>query len=428
MKNVKLEYLEPIVKFAYNNNEKTFRNGNFSENYMFNMIMVCDQFFFEDVRMIFEIMLSERVCIRNCGEFLVLGKNYNCQIITRVCMEFICHNLGRALESSTLDFLDPILLNEISQFYRACFNIDSYRNITPDADAISDEDLIKFIEEFEIEEEHEEVVVRPKQKAKYAANKSEIERRTYEKQAMALITNFSIEKESLKEPKKLHVEASVEDTVCWQKVSLDKKDPKKKMLFAAIKSNEVIRLEERSNREEFVSLKSIVTSPEINEENSRNSFTLADYKFKQEKSKKEKNRISSEPQTDVKDNLDTKGIPQNAWNLSAINFGLPVARKFSDNFPSHSLGSDAIKSKKCQIPCSASASKKPHKKFFVQENFYNEQKFLHILKDEIKDKQQFEKTKAKSLMLTQIEEEAIEQLKGFYNIDKGIILLLEFFV
>ena len=53
---------------------------------------------------------------------------------------------------------------------------------------------------------------------------------------------------------------------------------------------------------------------------------------------------------------------------------------------------------------------------------YAQESFHTILKDEINEKQQFEKSRTKSLMLTQMEEEAIEQLKLFYNIDKGIFL------
>lgn len=440
MKNVKFEYIEPIIKFAYNNNIKTFRNGNFSENFMFNMIMVCDQLLIEDVRAIFEIMISERICIRNCGEFLSLGKNYNCQIITSVCMKFICHNLDRALESQTLDSLDSELLSEISQFYRACFNMDAYRNITPDTDAISDEDLAKFVEEFELdfpveEEIHEIVPVKPKQKAKYPANKSELDRRAYEKEAMALISILSIENKELpKSTKKISEDANLnlqksEELVkeSWQKVALDKKDPKKKMIFAAIRSNEVMRNEEKSYVDQFVSLKALSKSPDVNDESviSRNSFTLADYEFKQGKSKKGKNRQSSEGDRkfdlpSISTSSEIIESPQNPWNLSAINAGSSNSKNlFDDSFPAPNLtlnvSSNPAKSRKSQtLSPQSSSSKNAHNKLYAQENFHS------ILKDEIKEKQQFEKTRTKSLMLTQMEEEAIEQLKQFYNIDRGI--------
>ena len=43
-------------------------------------------------------------------------------------------------------------------------------------------------------------------------------------------------------------------------------------------------------------------------------------------------------------------------------------------------------------------------------------KFTTIIKDEKKEKQIFEKIKSKSLILTQIEERAIQELSEFYNI------------
>lgn len=146
------EYMRPIIEFLYSSDVGNFRKQNFSETFLFNMIVYCDQFFIESLRKVCEILILEKITIRKCGEFLDFACMYNCEILKEGCLEFICQNLARVLNYKSLDMCEPEALKNINEHYRKMFkDVFDYRMITPDSDAVDDELLLSFVDDFRID-------------------------------------------------------------------------------------------------------------------------------------------------------------------------------------------------------------------------------------------------------------------------------------
>lgn len=375
---------------------------------MYNMISVCDQFLINDIKNIFELMICEKILIRNCGDILEFAFHYNCEYLKKVCMEFISNNLSRILESSALDSLSPDILNELSKFYRKYFDLDCYRFITPDSSAISDEDLMEYIKDFELDlndtnEDNTQIVnsdKKQKNKQKSTLNRFEIEKRNYEREALNSISKKSCEEINTKKTKIPPVSPNNPNEF-WMKIDSKKDTPeKKKMVFAAIKSNEIMKNSSSNSLSDsnFVCLKTMLSSPanleENNENNLRNNFTLADFALN---IKSKKNRGISESDSIAKspDPAEvTVKKTENAWAINnvAIKKDEIIDLKKVLILKNERLSNNIIKSPS------------------------QTQEFSLILKTELKEKQSYEMSKSKSLALTQVEEKAIEELKTFYNV------------
>jgi hypothetical protein len=391
---------------------------------MYNMISVCDQFLINDVRNIFELKICEKIFIRNCGEILEFAFHYNCEILKNVCMEFISNNLSRILESPALDSLNPDILNEISKFYRTYFDLDQYRMITPDSNAISDEDLMEFIKDFDTNSNcsnEDEIAVlnekKLKNKPKHKLNKLEIEKRNYEREAVKTLSKESTvtvkNETSVKNISTINP-TSPRTRESWMKIDSKKETPdKKKMVFAAIKSNETMKASVLSSMPDsnLVCLKTMLSSPisvensaSVKESNLRNSITLGDFTPSKKDSKSKKNRRYSENDFPLKScnevQAEILSKSENVWNINkeTVHKGRTSDIQLTPN--------------KLDITPQVTPKKLEKDPVLWQ----SPKEFSNILRTELKDKLNYEKTISKSLALTQIEEKAIEELKIFYNV------------
>lgn len=147
LKHISINIMRPIIQFAYDNNIDALRNSNYSENFIYNMIAICDQYLIENMKAIFETLICERITLRNCAENLEFSFTYNCELLKTYCMEFITLNLARLLEGNFIDHLDSTILKELSLFYRKFFHFENDSNyiITPAFDAPTDEQIDELI-------------------------------------------------------------------------------------------------------------------------------------------------------------------------------------------------------------------------------------------------------------------------------------------
>ena len=183
----------------------------------------------------------------------------------------------------------------------------------------------------------------------------------------------------------------------WHRAEKDKKEIKKKVLIAPMVLNENIKSEPIPIAGNFVNLKSFNTSTSLEMTSPRNTITLADFTFKHSKVKK---RTASEDEEQSKIVL---ASPKSPWNMESIEL------KAANNF---NVGQSPITKKSPKVNKSSSSNSS-----FINPMGSAEKKFSLILKDDKKDKEMFQKSKSKSLILTQIEEKAILDLSVFYNID-----------
>lgn len=415
---ISIDYMLPIIEFLYSNNIEEVRNSQYSDNYLYNMITICDQFFVEDLKLVFELIAGEKLSVRNCGEILEFAQTYNCETLQNCCMQYVSLNLARILEHRSLEGVFPEALQPINKFYRQFFSLEAYRTITPYSSAVTDEELHEFVQDFSVDlkSEIEQEAGRKADKVKSKPSRLSLDKRNYEKEGILSIKKMALDDDTLAkiDVKKLELEreaAEVSEKLeaeakCWLKVA-DKKDViKKKTVLAAVKVNELLKTESKTAFD-FVPLKSppqqqvvATPSPETSEpERKSTSFSLADFTPMKRSQKSRKRTTSStwdqlvatspppQPQP-------VSSPPQSAWNtLPAVE----VARSPFD---------EAITKAKPRAGSSRSISfDKPA-----------ESSFSSIVESERKQKQYLQKIKTKSLVLTQMEEKAIEELQIFYNV------------
>lgn len=391
LRHVSINFMKPIVQFAYDNDAGALRNANFSDNFMYNMIAILDQYLIENIKNIFETMIMRKVNLRNCAENLEFSFAYNCHLLKDFCMEFICSNLSRLLEGNVLDPLDIDILKELSSFYRKYFKYETDSNhiVTPAFDAPTDEEIEKVIGRFDFSSYSEAIQQSLKKtpKTKNRLSKSELLRRNYEKEGLKNLRHdeetSEISTQKSPESDKSTTVVNVDDKN-WQK--RERKDSGKRKVLTAIKVNEIMR-SETVQHEPMVDLKNLRNSISEETEPSRSIITLADFGIKNKK----KIVVSQAAPVPVETEE-----PKPAWNMSNVELK-PVNQQQcpSDLFKS------AQSKKKASSPRPSSAEKN----------------FSSIVRDERKDKSNYEKIKSKSLILTQIEEKAITELSEFYNID-----------
>ncbi|XP_055379540.1 inhibitor of Bruton tyrosine kinase-like isoform X2 [Condylostylus longicornis] len=278
---IPIEYMQPILDFLYTNDIENFRKQNYNENFLYNMIVICDQFFINRLRKLCETLVLEKISIRRCGEMLEFAVAYNCEILKRGCMDFICQNLSRVLFQRSLEMCEPQTLKYLNMHYRQVFqNIFDFRVITPDSEAISDEDLLKFVGDSIVDLDYklkdDMTSLKNVKKGKSKEEKFKSDRRNYEKDAILSKLkelNMENEKDMLDKEKQLdqkeinHVlkeaneinEKLIADSSSWTKIN-KKEETRKKSIGGNIKANNILK-EEKKQKENFVNLNKIISSP-----------------------------------------------------------------------------------------------------------------------------------------------------------------------
>ncbi|XP_050078956.1 inhibitor of Bruton tyrosine kinase [Anopheles maculipalpis] len=506
LKTVPREYMDVIIPFLYDNDYGRVRRQRYSENFILSMIIICDQFLIEELKSIFETILSQRVHLRNVGELLEFSYQYNCELLKSVCMQFVSVNFARLLEWHLLDGLEPTILEQIDHFYKEFFRLGDYRMITPFADAIGDEELEQFVSDFRIDLDQKASADQPivssdrstkltpkgKQTNMTALSKLQREKRNYEKEAMVYLERLVLEEAAAVKERKISasksanapstsyttapkskpdttLERSVPDenvtNKVWQTVSADSK--RKAALSAALRANELMKEEaQQPSSESFSNLRTVLErsptapqlvplrSPDEGYESASNvppraaTLNLSDFTIHNARlSQKERKRLNSEKSKVAKTSSveipaeSVPIVPVNPWKNVA---NVPVADLFKPSDPI--LGSDVplsgrkqrnnsinesskpVKAEPGIISSTSSGNaadqsstifpKKPHRQRHSSTRYSGGDKdFNEILEEERLQKRYFEKIKSKSLVQTQIEEQAIEELRAFYNVE-----------
>ncbi|XP_004537512.1 inhibitor of Bruton tyrosine kinase [Ceratitis capitata] len=439
------EYMQPIVEFLYSSEVEHFRKQNYSEAFLYNMIVYCDQFFIERLRKVCEIMILDKISIRRCGEMLDFACMYNCELMKRGCMDFICQNLARVLNYKSLDICDPDALKCINKHYRQMYSeVFDYRVITPDSGAVDDELLMSFVSDFHVDlnyrmDEDEDAVHKSAAKLKSRENKNNMNsKRQYELEAISsMLESINVDEKNLKSPQETQSKSTKEaadvaeklqaEARNWMKVA-DKKDLKKRQtLEGSLKINEILKAEEKPIIElvPLTKMHGEATTAKTSEKPLPEdpasvtpvkgySLNLADFTSppsREKLSQKQRKRLSSESTqswrapapTDSKP-VNIPVTPPNAWGV------VPQASSsaYSVSPPTGSISDPSSFANMMRAGNSNVHNSSPQ----TADN-----SFSRILADERKQRDYYERMRNKSLVLTQIEERAIAELREFYNVD-----------
>uniref|UniRef100_A0A2M4AFK3 BTB domain-containing protein n=2 Tax=Anopheles triannulatus TaxID=58253 RepID=A0A2M4AFK3_9DIPT len=510
LKTVPREYMDVIVPFLYDNDYGRTREQRYSENFLFSMIIICDQFFIEELKSVFETIISERIQLRNVGELLEFGFQYNCEVLKMACMQYISVNFARLLEWHLLEGLEPTVLVQVDRFYKEFFQLEAYRTITPFSDAIADEELEKFVRNFRVDleekmESKEKVAAVPIRSKQVSAipkvSRLQQEKRNFEKEAMAYLQRLSFEEAATAKERKTSASSSSvapsngeskrsltperrkpdvdvvgeagagHPTKAWQKVVTPSDAKRKSALSAALKANEVMKSETKpvqSSGEGYSNLRTMLdkapTPPQRTPDEGYESangaappnaivspISLGDFSLQKGKlSQKQRKRLSSTTEKpSLADNVNQQPQQQqqqnnspsppveavNPWknvNAPPVADLLKIQSSEAAGSPQPSAASAVRKHRKStnenhgngNVTMDATqlatlpSSKQQRQRLSSSRLSGGEKDFSEILADERRTKQYFEKIKSKSLIHTQIEERAIEELREFYSVDK----------
>lgn len=448
--------MEPIIDFLYTNDTQLIKSqsSNYSDNYLYNMIITCDQYFINQLRNIFETLLIDRLTIRKCSDMLEFAHEYNCKLLKKCSSEFIVQNMARVLEHRILEDLDFQLLNEIGQLYRKEFKIkESVHELSSRLDndgQLGDVLLESFVEDFAVDLNYKcEYKSSSKAKENKKIRNNTQDRRSYEKEAKDAIRNLSIEasdaNKKVTQASPLSSEAAkivdeLHSKINWTKVSEKKNTKKKGLVVVSPRLNEVLQNEEKE-KENFVSLTkppptSPIDIPATSIHNSdgddssislRSSLNLSNFTPTKRMTQRQRKRwplhstsidetSTSEP--NILENLST----DNVWGNNSLNDSFANIIKSPNQ---SSSVTSPVNIPQISPGPSSSFFQSPPQASTIFLNRLSKSKsspcetecFTKILKDERKEREYYEKLKTKSLVLTQIEETAIDELKSFYNVD-----------
>lgn len=461
LSTVAFEHMEPIINFLYHNDTHFIRKQQYTDSFLYHLMEICDQFFVTRLKNIIEVMMIEKITTKKCGDMYEFATVFNCHLLEVACLDYICQNMGRLMENRCLEHLQVENIEKISAYYKQVFQINDNDPAidTIYLNCISDDDLMSFVEDFEIDlmQKNDNVIVKPVKSKK--SDRPSSDRRNYEKEGINLMKNLSFEETSpisnIKKSNDDSIVAEAEEisrsftteSAKWMKV-VEKKDVKKKISLAAIKTNEILRNEPR-DQENFTPLKipnssdldkSLSTptkSQPIESPTEKTSFNLSLADFTPQKGAKlsQKQRRRQLSQSDNLPSPKPNEIIQESPNKPA--WSTPISTPEQSNVwkiktVSEPSTSAATKSQPINIISPNAAASSMNSSASFNDSFFSpsptkssvptasiksNDSFTKILKDERKQKEYYNKMKSKSLLLTQIEESAIDELKKFYNVD-----------
>ncbi|XP_031631768.1 inhibitor of Bruton tyrosine kinase [Contarinia nasturtii] len=476
LKTIPFEYMEPVINFLYHNDTNLIRKKDYTDSFLYGLMEICDQFFVTRLKNIIEIMMIERMTLKKCADMYEFATVFNCSLLESASLDFICQNMSRLLENRCLEHLQIESMEKISEYYRQVFQISEngeHVMSTVFGGCIRDEDVISFVDDFYVDLFQKKDTVaksatistttKPKKTERLSSD-----RRNYEKEAINLVKNLSIEENTATKQKQPVIDDSIiieaeeiarsftTESTKWMKVT-DKKDVKKKIVLAGLKSNDVLRNEPKE-LENFTPLKSSKTMSQgssagdqsdldksttpipiesPSEKSSTFNLSLGDFTPQKgtKLSQKQRRRQLSQSEksecspSSIKHTEQSPSKKTVAWNAST------TSTPEQTNVWKVKSTPDATVNKTQPINiASTSKANANHSNASFNESFYSlspikssvhsgsndddsTTSFTKILVDERRQKEYYNKMKSKSLLLTQIEETAIDELKKFYNID-----------
>lgn len=445
---IPLEYMEPIINYLYHNDTNVIRKEQYTDTFLYHLMEICDQFFVTRLKNIAEIIMIEKMNARKCADMFEFSVMYNCTLLETAALDYICQNMGRLLENRYLDHLDIESLEKISTHYKRIFLILDGEYLYCRNVSVDHEMILSFIDDFQIDLYYKHLDDTPKSKSRKTERLSS-DKRNYEKDAINHVKSLSLESDT----PTTNIKAPVDDIINeaevisrsieseaakWMKVA-DKKDIKKRNVLTVLKTNELL-MNEPKEPDNFTPLKIKKTDESM--DNSMSScidespstifnLSLGDFtptKTNAKLSQKQRRRQLSQSDNAPLMNDHVQSPPfKSAWNTPVVEqseqpnvwesknnsdaHDTPKTRTQPINIAAKKMSSTSfIDNNSLSLPSpSTSSAKSPS----VQSN----NSFTKILADERKQKEYYNKMRSKSLLLTQIEETAIIELKKFYNVD-----------
>ncbi|XP_074037168.1 inhibitor of Bruton tyrosine kinase isoform X2 [Leptinotarsa decemlineata] len=129
--------VEALLEFLYTDSLSTL--SSIDTDHLFKILILADQLFVTRLKDQCERLLSDNLTLRNVIQILAFAHVYNAEKLKVCCMKFMVLNMTPLLESRALDELEEELLKELSEFYFQEKREVWCRVITPYSTAVLDE-------------------------------------------------------------------------------------------------------------------------------------------------------------------------------------------------------------------------------------------------------------------------------------------------
>lgn len=419
-----------------------------------NILVVADQFLLSRLKQICECQLTKLLTLKNVAEVLQFSFNYSAGQLQNSAMQFICLNLPALLENKTLEILDEEVFSSLDKFYRRSNPTFEKRRITP-VFGFPSKQLIE--EEFEAEPINLEDLEAAEEVAKLSLKSRSRRHSSGDK------------KSDRRSPRgRLNSTESCSSGSDNDEDNDDNDDKLSLCDFEIEEKDEVVSppqisspVEDKSDKSFFSSLLNQAALP------TENNSSKIEKKKPAKLSQKERKRLSMEsenpkPKTEVVTTPKAAWVGWGAGNSGQISSSPSLAdiMKMERKSPSETKiipktpSSDNVRTRKTsesdkkpekrpswkkidlntniEKPKAASATptktsnpwniptSPPNNNSFSFSSLESPKKgtdesFEQIMKEDVKRKENLYKAQSKPLYVTQIEEQAIEELKAFYN-------------
>lgn len=413
--------LQPVIDFLYTDECPSVTSSD-SIDFLTSLLIVSDQLFVNRLREMCEVALANLITLKNCTEMCQFAHTYNAEQLKKCCMQFISLNLCTFIENRNLEVLNDSLLEELTDYYTKFIPIMSSRIITPFSNAPDDEtvnaaekenriNLDNIDEDMKREEPIE--VPRKKNKSTKKIEYTENEKARMRYESVSSVNALDLSTET----------GSGDITLSLRNLQLEGREQspiEKKEQWIKAPSNS-----EKQQKIVQARLKAIIAAKILTEEKHVESFT-----------KLTKHASSPPPQSVLFESSSPKAInsvlpqegyfdsprsPQGSIYISHVGAKLSQKQRKKLALESKSGWDDVLEKPVANEP-STSAPKNPWKVVEPPAQIVTLRKrtdpdFNEILADQRKQKDNFSKMMTKSLVMTQLEDKAIEELAKFYNIE-----------
>ncbi|CAH2249161.1 inhibitor of Bruton tyrosine kinase isoform X1 [Pelobates cultripes] len=127
---VRSDVLQVIIDYIYTDEALSIKESTNVE-FICNVLVMADQLLVVRLKEICEVIITERITLKNAAELLEFAALYNAEQLKLSCFQFMGLNMAALLEARTLDVLSDDVLKEMSDAYRKMIIGMDRRMITP---------------------------------------------------------------------------------------------------------------------------------------------------------------------------------------------------------------------------------------------------------------------------------------------------------
>jgi len=448
--------VQTVVDFLYRDESSQVVKSEDIE-FVCNILVVADQFLLSRLKQICESQLTKLLTLKNAAEVLQFSFNYSAGQLQNSSMQFICLNLPALLENKTLEILDEEVFSCLDKFYRRSNPTFDKRRITPNVGLPSKQQIEEEFEEdpfnFEDLEAAEEVskLTLKSRTRRHSSGDKKSDRRSPRGRLNSTDSYTSGSDNDEDNDDKLSLcdfEIEENDEVVTSpplKGSPDENKPEKSFFSSLLNQTSVPtevnsskiekkkpgKLSQKERKRLSMEAENPKPQPEVattpkaswvgwgagNTGRIASSPSLADI-MKMERKSPPGPETKMIPKTPSSENIksrqisesDKKSEKKKAWKKIDLN---------TDTEKPKTEGTPSRSSNPWKIPTSP-----PNNNSFSFNSFESPlidpgETFQQIMKEDVKKKENLYKAQSKPLYVTQIEEQAIEELKAFYNADNS---------